>query len=71
VIKADINQKSDKERDNILDKARQEAEVWLQGEEEELKAAAEESRRFLNSQTRELASEIFTRIMGRSLEAGR
>jgi F-type H+-transporting ATPase subunit b len=70
LIKTEIKQKTDKERDDILEKARLEADGWLQKEEEELKAAAEESRRFLNTRTRQLASEIFTRIMGRSPEAG-
>jgi len=69
-IKADIKQKTDKERDEILEKARQEADGWLQKEEEELQAAAAESRRVLNTRTRQLASDIFTRIMGRSPETG-
>jgi F-type H+-transporting ATPase subunit b len=65
-IKADIKHKSDQEKDAIITRAREEAEEFLRKEEEELKAAAVDARHFLDTQTRDLASRIFAKIMGRS-----
>ncbi len=67
-IKADIKHKSDQGKDAIINKARDGAEEFLRREEEELKAAAVDARHFLDTRTRELASQIFTKIMGRSPE---
>ena len=67
-IKADIKHKSDQDKTAIINKARDETEEFLRREEEELKAAAVDARHFLDTQTRELASRIFAKVMGRSPE---
>jgi F-type H+-transporting ATPase subunit b len=61
-VKADI----DRERDKIIEGARQKTDAFLAKEGDSLKREVDEARSFLHAQIRHLADTVFTKIMGRS-----
>lgn len=66
-----MNEELDRKRSEIIDSARSEAELIIKKEEEALRSDFVNSRKFLDSQTRQLSETIFFKIMARHPEAGR
>ncbi len=67
--KSGVKREIERERAAIVEKAKHAAEILLKMEEDDLRVEAVVSRKHLDDRTRQLAEEIFLKVLGRKAES--